>query len=345
MKNEIFRPLANDPATATQLYRERWEPFEKSFRDQRRLDEYYYPFTLTVNDRATVSSAFRVLSEHWKSEFGDIDDPAVAAGRIIDHLSTLVPEYNALSGGEVYSATPEISDRVERLARMKAPRVMYAFLMQLLHAQRCCGLSSAAAVDCMNIVESFLVRRAFSGREPTGLHAVFKSLWEKNQGKPATLVSDLQTRTIDFPCDDQLRNDILTKPFYDRRLDGYVLSELEIASHRTNPLSRQQLDAITVDHLAPQSLKGDWAKQFPEDAEERKHMLDMLGNLVPLSQADNSTKGAADWDEARSRLRNETIYRTARAVLDNHHEWGPKQILERTADLAESAILRWPKPD
>ena len=86
---------------------------------------------------------------------------------------------------------------------------------------------------------------------------MFKGLWNKNSGNPETLGSDLQTRTISFPDDEQLLNDIKTKPFYGRRLDGYVLSELEIASHRTNPITPEQLEAITVDHLAPQSLN--WA--------------------------------------------------------------------------------------
>ena len=226
---------------------------------------------------------------------------------------------------------------------MPAPRVTYAFLIQLLRAQRSSALNSSDTVKCLRIVESFLVRRAFSGREPTGLHAVFKGLWRKNRGNPASLVADLQTRTIDFPDDVQLRRDIADKPFYGRRLDGYVLSELEIATHRTNPITREQLEAITVDHLAPQSLKGTWRKEFPEDDEERRLLLGLLGNLVPLSQPDNSTKGAADWDEARSRLKNETIYRTTREVLEQYTTWGPRQIRERTKSLAERAVLRWPR--
>ena len=229
---------------------------------------------------------------------------------------------------------------------MPAPRVTYAFLIQLLRALRLESQSSSATsatVECLSIVESFLVRRAFSGLEPTGLHAVFKGQWRRNGGNPATLVSHLQTRTIEFP-DEQMRRDILSKPFYGRRLERYVLAELEIASHKTNPITRGQLNDITVDHLAPQSLRGAWAQEFPPDTEQRNRLLGLLGNLVPLSQVDNSTKGVADWDEACSRLENETIYRTTREVLNRYATWGPKQIEERTAELAKQAILRWPRP-
>ena len=344
VKNEIFRRLAADAETAIRLYREHWEPFEESFADRQLLDNYYYPFTLTVDDNATVGGAFRALSRHWDSTIRDDDDAATTAELIIEDLSRFVPEYNALSAGSQYSAMAEIREGVERLARMPAPRVTYAFLIQLLRAQRLGTLSESDTAECLHIVESFLVRRAFSGREPTGLHAVFKGLWRKNRGNPASLVSDLQTRTIDFPDDEQLRRDISNKPFYGRRLDGYVLSELEIATHRTNPLTRDQLTDITVDHLAPQSLKGSWGNEFPVDDQERQRLLNLLGNLVPLSQPDNSTKGASDWDEARRRLQNETIYRTTREVLEQYSTWGPQQITERTNNLAEQAVIRWPRP-
>ena len=345
VKNEIFRRIAADASTAIQLYDEYWEPFEKSFVDQKQLDDYYYPFTLTVNDSATVAKAFGVLSEHWDSEIQNEFDSVATAKHIIGDLSRFVTEYNALTAGAGYETTKEIRTLIERLSRMPAPRATYAFLIQLLRSHRLGELSSGDTAGCLRIVESFLVRRAFSGLEPTGLHAVFKRLWRKNGGKPASLVEDLRTRTIEFPDDAQLRNDILEKPFYGRRLDGYVLAELEIASHRTNPITREQLDEITVDHLAPQSLKKQWVAKFPSDVDERKRLLGLVGNLVPLSQSDNSTKGAANWDEARNRLRNETIYRTARHVLDNYEKWGPKQIVERTEELAEKAIERWPRPD
>ncbi len=344
VKNEIFRRLSADAETAIRLYREHWEPFEESFADRRELDNYYYPFTLTVDDKATVGGSFRVLSSHWDSLIQDDDESATAAELIIEDLSRFVTEYNALSGSSDYSYTADVAIWVERLGRMRLPRVTYAFLIQLLQAHRQGTVSASDTVECLRIVESFLVRRAFSGREPTGLHAVFKGLWRKNQGNPKSLVANLHTRTIDFPYDDQLRRDILSKPFYGRRLDAYVLAELEIATHRTNPITRDQLESITVDHLAPQSLKGNWAKEFPDDEEKQQLLLGLLGNLVPLSQSDNSTKGTANWEEARHRLRNETIYRTTREVLDNYAKWGPKQITARTKDLAEKAVQRWPRP-
>ena len=344
VKNEIFRRLAAEASTAIRLYREHWEPFEDSFADRRLLDNYYYPFTLTVDDNATRAGAFRVLSSHWDSTIRDENESATTAELIIEDLKRFVPEYNAVSTGANYSAPPEVTEGIQRLVRMPAPRVTYAFLIQLLRAQNLGTVGASDTAECLRIVESFLVRRAFSGLEPTGLHAVFKGLWRKNRGNPAALVSDLQTRTIEFPDDPQLRRDIANKPFYGRRLDGYVLSELEIASHRSNPFSREQLAAITVDHLAPQSLKDSWSDEFPENAEERQRLLGLIGNLVPLSQADNSTKGASDWEEARSRLQNETIYRTAREVLEHYETWGPQQIIERTENLAEQAVSRWSRP-
>ncbi len=343
VKNEIFRRLNADAPTANELYNEHWKPFEDSFADRKKHDDYYYPFTLTVDDKATVAGSFRALNTHWNATIRDESDPTTTAEVIIEDLSRFVPEYNALASNADYDTSPEISQLVSRLARMPAPRVTYSFLVQLLRAHRFGSLNAGAAAECLRIVESFLVRRAFSGREPTGLHAVFKGLWKKNKGDSGSLVGDLQTRTIDFPDDEQLNRDIQGKPFFGRRLDGYVLAEIEIASHRTNPITLEQLQRITVDHIAPRSLKGAWRDGFSDDDDERKLQLDLLGNLIPLSQSDNSTKGTTSWAEARSRLRHETIYRTARTVLDDYDEWGPRQIRERTQQLAALAVKRWPR--
>ena len=169
VKNEIFRRLAAEAESAIRLYGEHWEPFEESFADRQQHDNYYYPFTLTVDDRATIAGAFRSLSHHWDSILEENEESATAAELIIEDLRRFVPEYNALSAGANYSTTREIRKWVKCLHRMPAPRVTYAFLIQLLRAQRLGKLSAAATVKCLRIVESFLVRRAFSGREPTGL--------------------------------------------------------------------------------------------------------------------------------------------------------------------------------
>lgn len=345
VKNEVFRRIPDAPITAGRLYEEKWRPFEDSFSEKKQLDNYYYPFTLTVEDSATIAGSFKILSDHWDSLIRDDDRAEDIAELIIEDLSRFVPEYNALSTGTSYSAaSKDIPVLVSRLFRMPAPRSTYAYLIQLLHAQRTGTLRASAVANCLKIVESFLVRRAFSGLEPTGLHAVFKSLWARNGGNPASLVANLQTRTITFPEDQQVISDISTREFYGRRIDKYVLAEFEIDTHKKNPFSPEQLSNITVDHLAPQSLKGSWIDHFPKETEERQRLLGLLGNLVPLSQSENSTKGAASWDEARTLLRNETIYRSARDVLDKYKSWGPSQIKERTEEMAHWAVRRWPRP-
>ena len=326
VKNEIFRRLATDASAAMKLYGEHWEPFEKSFSDPKQLDDYYYPFTLTVNEGSTVAGSFQVLNDHWNKMTKEVSDSTKAAELIIDHLGSFVPEYNALSAGSRYQSTKEITDIVKRLSRMPVPRVTYSFLIQILRAHRIGELDSKAAAECLRIVEAFLVRRAFSGLEPTGLHAVFKGSLAKNGGKPESLVADLRTRTIEFPDDDQVRADILNKPFYGRRLDGYVLAELEIESHRTNPLTDEQLVAITVDHLAPQSLKGSWSEVFPDNNDERQRLLGLLGNLVPLSQSDNSTKGSSDWMEAAVAYRMRPSTELPETFLTNIRLGGRKKL-------------------
>ena len=113
VKNEIFRRLAADTTAANRLYHKHWEPFEKSFANEKLLDDYYYPFTLTVDPTATVAKSFRVLSEYWDSLIKEDHESTTAAKLIIEALDQFVPEYNALAAGaDDYPTKPEIKEWV-----------------------------------------------------------------------------------------------------------------------------------------------------------------------------------------------------------------------------------------
>jgi len=46
------------------------------------------------------------------------------------------------------------------------------------------------------------------GREPTGLHTVFKGLWQATEGEPKRVQEQIQTSTIKTPPDDELRREL-----------------------------------------------------------------------------------------------------------------------------------------
>jgi hypothetical protein len=227
---------------------------------------------------------------------------------------------------------------------MNLPTVAYCFVLLVLEGARSGALDQEAAAHTLRITESFLVRRALIGLEPTGLHAAFKRLWGVTGGDPAQVRKELDRATIYFPTDPEVRTKVPLVNMYKRRLAKYIIGEYEREIMSGDLLSEEQLSSFSIDHLAPQSFKHRWMLEYHLKEEETERLLNSWGNLVPLSTPANSSKGAANWDDARAKLRLETIYSSTKRVLDEHIEWTPDAIEERTRVLTGWALERWPDP-
>src|SRR5690606_13216966 len=79
-------------------------------------------------------------------------------------------------------AYPALRLRVNRIYRSGRPSSVYPFVLKLLRAFELGQVSETATCGVLDAIESFLFRRALVGIEPTGLHAVFKSLWQELTG-------------------------------------------------------------------------------------------------------------------------------------------------------------------
>ena len=145
---------------------------------------------------------------------------------------------------------------------MPAPTTLYPYTMRLLLGVLKGEVLESDAKGCLSVIESFLVRRAFLGLEPTGLHAIFKDLWGKAGGDQEEVIKNVQTKTIEFPDDDRFADRIKTSDLYHRKLCKYVLEEYERSFTAGDVL--KTFPPITADHLMPQSREGDWISVISE---------------------------------------------------------------------------------
>lgn len=91
----------------------------------------------------------------------------------------------------------------------------------------------------------------------------------------------------------------------------------------------------------PQEWKGEWKNVISQDM--HSEVVHLWGNLLPLSSKENSAKNAKSFPEAKKLLADETAFVTTKRFLAKHDSWGREQILERSRELADWAIKKWPK--
>lgn len=339
IRNDVLKHLDADPQKALEAFSNDWLPFEQAFEDDVAKGKYFFPFTLTMDDTVTQATTFKALSEHLGQKGLD-EEPAARVQAMVRILSRHLNSYNAIhSGGRRLSFVDgPAKEQVRRLVALNRPSSIYPYVMQLLTATTEGAVESSDSAACLAVIESFLVRRAVCGIEPTGLHAVFKKLWKSAGGDPAKVRSSIVSKTVVFPDDTAFESAIRIGDLYSRKVCSYLIEEYERQYTSGDIIST--FPAITIDHILPQKLKDTWAEVFT--AQEHAQLLHTWGNLVPLSSEANSTKGSASWESAREKLGNETVFSTTKHVYDAYPDWTPNSIASRTEAIVDWALNRWP---
>ena len=342
VRNEAFSRFSSNRDAANRAYQSYWRPFEEKFSTDKSRESYYWPFTLARMPTATKGKAFAMLRARWEDNTSDND---LAMKNIVDDLGSLVDEFKLVHEAVgLKKLNSSVRNAALRLHRMSLPTVTYCFVLLVLESAQNGELSPAEASESLAITESFLVRRALIGLEPTGLHAVFKRMWGATKGKPDKVRKELDRATIYFPSDQEVQSKLPNVNMYKRRLCRFIVGEYEREIMKGDPLSEEQLTNFTIDHVAPQSFTAQWAKKYHLPADEVDRLLNSWGNLVPLSDVANSSKGASTWQDASKKLRLETIYSSTKRLMDMQKDWTPSDIEERTRELTDFATRRWPDP-
>lgn len=338
VRNEVFARSGDDPATAHHLFSTRWEPFVAKFKDKNAdLDRFLFPYGLITNSNAKKADLFATLRKKWEGFSSPAD--------IISDMEQYQPAYLALTSGSTFAAgTAEVRKRVDRIFRAGRPSSIYPYVLQLLRAFEDERVTEATTTANLDAIESFLFRRAVAGIEPTGLHAVFKGLWqeltaERELSLDDAVSTDRVTKavrsksTIAWPSDEEFRAAIINGELYRRKIVGYALREYELARKGESPA-----DVHQVEHIAPQKATREWEKAIPESYDK---LLHTWGNLLPLTPSMNPSAGQSSFDVKRKAYEN-SIFASAREVA-KVSVWNAKTIRSRSEKIAEWALMRWPQ--
>ncbi len=336
VRNEIFSKLRNDPREAQKFHKNMWVPFETAF-IPKSLDQFFFPYAIIRRGASvTQASSFQKLHESWKNKTPEI---------IVSELDQYREPYLLLWRGADIEVPVGLEQQTDRVQRMPRTRVIWPFLMELYNAVLLGELKASEAAICFDVVESFMVRRALVGWEPTGLHAIFKSLWSKTKGDPLALIDKIVSTTIKYPSDEEICHVLTNQRSDSRKILKYVFQEYEIEyreSKRADELSNEDIEKQTVEHILPQTLTADWKKLITE--EEHEKSVGMIGNLLPLSSKMNKSEKANLWTEKRNRLR-VSNWLTNQQVSKDNKSWGPTEISTRSEAMAEWCVDRWPELD
>ncbi|WP_439450765.1 DUF262 domain-containing protein [Stenotrophomonas sp. ATs4] len=333
VRNEIFSKVASEaPDRIEEIDQNDWQPFYSKFlRDEKSLfDSYFFPYGLIHDPNVKKSEVFDKLRLRWK----DLSDPR----SIINDLAKYQDAFlDVVNGTNQQGLPPDIAKALLRLSECDAPSSTYPFLMQLTNAVREGSIAPTVAVEVAAKVESFLIRRAVCGHEPTGLHAVFKRLWQDCDGSPTEDSVEACIRkhkTVVWPDDNDVRQAIAERPLYGASVTGFVL--LEWNRHLGGD---QPQGTMWIEHVLPDKLSETWKEHF--STQQHEALKGLLANLLPLSREMNQSLSNGPYEKKKNVYQDDSGFKAARSFARDYASWTPTLISERSQILADWAVKRW----
>lgn len=339
VRNEIFSRLANEaPALIEQVDQDYWQPFYNRFKVEEEnqavtnyFDDYFFPYGLIIRPNLRKSEVYSALRDTWRSE----QDPKKIIRELAKYQSAFL---DLVRNTNAQQHAPEVAEAFSRLYSAGAPTSTYPFLMQLSTAIKAGTVSAADGLEVLAVVESFLVRRALCGHEPTGLHAVFKRLWSDCGGQPSGVaVTDAikSHKTVPWPDTETVKSEVMTRPLYGSSITRHFLVEYNRSLGGDQPRIKPW-----IEHVLPENPADEWWSCFSRD--QHAKLKDLVGNLVPLSQEMNQGLGNQPFQAKRTIYASDSSFKATRLFAAHYEEWGPTAVLERCRQLGEWAAMRWP---
>jgi uncharacterized protein with ParB-like and HNH nuclease domain len=272
-----------------------------------------------------------------KSEFEKSKDVEDVRSRLQEMKAS------AIAYGKFLRPTEEAHESVaERLAAIQEldSTVFYPLLLRLYRAWEEEALTAEELVRCLEMLESFYVRRLICGVPTNGLNKQTIELCQSVPGSQIALW--LHDKLIQgssgrrWPSDEEFSSSLVTERIYPRRrIARYMLVALEESLEHKEPVDTT---TATIEHIMPQTLTQEWADVLGSNhIVVHDKWLDTIGNLTLTGY--NSELGNSSFDDKKKLLQN-THFELSRSLL-SQAAWSATEIETRGKQLADLAVKRW----
>jgi len=381
IRNFIFMRADRENANSKTLYDSLWKKFEGSYwnevqrrgRMRRPRLEWFIHAALQAELSEEIDLG-RLYFEYRRYVFSG-REPKTAEDQL-NVLSTYATPYSALVDGKMDDSP--LSKFGWRIASFDIT-TLYPLAMKI-------GITPIPPdeqVSMLNLIISYIVRRAICDLTPKNYNNIFLSLLRslsKDGMSAQTLQKSLETmqgNASRWPGDAEFRNACINAPLYPGRLDAAkmraILTELELElrnSARTEGIIPQNFSQLDIEHIMPQQWYEHWTLPdgsnatwsdaynskvkrlagYSVDEREtvilaREERIPTLGNLTLLNLSVNREAQHKMFKIKRDLLLANTTLRLNIPLLGyNDDGWNEETIKRRGEVLADTALRVWPGP-
>jgi len=338
IRNYVLMQL--DPKSQIELYTDYWFPMEKNFGHaeyselfDRFMRDYLTLKTGKIPNIKNVYSAFKAYAKESVS-VTDLVEDVYRYSKYFVNIALSKEEDKLIAG---------VLDNINTLK----VDVSYPFLLEVYDDYVNEKLSKEEFISILELVESYILRRAVCGIPTNSLNKTFANLSKEiDKGsyvesfRAKMLLKDSYKR---FPTDSEFRQELRVKDIYNTRIRNYLLDKLENYGRK----ERVDIGSYTIEHIMPQNenLSIEWKKDLGENWQEvQLRYLHTIGNLTltgynsELSDKPFIVKRNMEGGFSDSPIR-------INRGLAKLNVWNEEAILNRAKEITDLAIKIWKFPN
>lgn len=373
VKNFVFQNLRESGADVEQLYNEYWLELEDAFWEREtqtgavkiQLSSLFLFHWLNsqTDDEFVIGETFTRFKRY---ALQDTDLTMVELLVRIKHASKVYRSYIEASESR-HIATTRYELFAYRMGVIEAD-TFRAVVLALHDSDRntLSPLSAERFNRCLQLIETWLVRRVILRLPTTGLNRSVKELLStlraNEHGRADEVINKFiisQTAQSSYmPDDTEIERELLSMPTYKRMAKNRLRMILEAIEDNINGFdsnaeargtNRVPTRVLTIEHLMPQTWETHWTQPADGDSNQRTIRIHQLGNLTLLRHGLNSAISNGSWTGAQGKytsIQKHGFLSMAMDVINNHqHEWTDLNIVERTSRMVKHVLQAWPAPE
>ena len=241
-------------------------------------------------------------------------------------------------------------------------KVVYPFLLNVYSDCEGKRIDKQTFLQVLDLLESFLLRRAICEIRTQGLDLFFASLYNKINNKNSKInkkkyLKDLELKFAleKFPNDDDFKENLTNRDMYHFKHKKYFLCMLDW--NRGKERGYNISGNPSIEHIMPQKIDGakegnqkewqeKWQGELGDDwKEDHPTWLHTLGNLTWTGyNPEISNRPFQEKKAYENGLNKTSPYRLNETVCEEEN-WNAETIKKRARTLAEDCIKLWKYPD
>ena len=346
LRNYLLMDLT--PEKQTRLYKTYWKSMEELFgediykNDVNKFDYFIRDFLTLKSDTGYICKINNVY-ENFKRYYLDNNCEKFV---VLKDLFTYAKYYACID--LLQEKDDELKLYWQEFKKLDS-HVVYPFLLKLYDDYSCQILIKEDFKKILQVVISYLWRRAICEIPTNSLSKTFATLYQAvdkddyvNSVIKAFVFKSSYKR---FPSDYEVREKLQTKDIYHFRLRKYLLEALENYYHK-EPIDLNTAN-YTIEHIMPQNIEHNlsWQQMLGEDWQEVHSLyLHTLGNLTITGyNAEMSNKSFVEKVNGESGFKHSHL--KLNESIAQSDVWNKKAIQRRTNILTDIILKIWKYPE